>query len=740
MEMDDFRKIHAGTSDVRKRQGGGTVPASPRSCAERESCDGPSRVLPASTREERVIVDEDPRRRVAKKMVNRVDEVEKELQDYRRKKHRGFSDSMKYCCQKTAQMENEVFREIVEDYDDNPDLGNLETPIERLRIPTEKEQELIAWTLVKDARNIMEDPGAFVYEQIEELAKALTNFQGFREQDVSLATRCAFKLMTAFNKLDAELERWKKRYTDITEGKDTQEGKELIDREVQCQLSTEERMETEPDNSEGSYNIGNTNKEEFENKMEELLRKVIKDTGDSQEKDKEELPSKSYWEIPRSNVVLEKRDKKKEGKKKGTSIGETGKKKKEKPKEKPQSQSEEEEKDKSKEESSRKKRKRGAGVILELKGGGPMDYAAALKKCEKEIPLKEIGIPPLEVKKTRGGALLMEIRGTEEDHDKAERLVGQMKKVLIDEPGAKVWHPAGRSRVRLTGLPLGATAVEVATFVANYGGGKPGEVKVGPVRTNGSGKGVTWADCPADVASKVLRAAGATGLTMGWARVGVSLVERGPPQCFRCLARGHLGRWCPSVVDRGHCCLRCGRGGHRIGQCRAEKPRCPICEERGLRAEHRPGDLSQCRVVPPGPLRSPPPDPGEGTSGEEKRRSDPSVQGDKSLDRGVTAHAPRPSKGEDRGDLDRAEGGKSRAGSPDPWADVLETSRAVDGACRLGTEGSTSPSTDMQVEWEEGPERGVKRKGPTTRPCSVVMAPPPAPKKGVGGGVKQRKK
>jgi len=280
--------------------------------------------------------------------------------------------------------------------------------------------------------------------------------------------------------------------------------------------------------------------------------------------------------------------------------------------------------------------------------------------------------------------------------------------------------------------------------IANAGNGVPGDVGVGPVRTSGVGRGTAWADCPADLAKRVMRALGATGLTMGWARVGVSLVERVPPQCFRCLARGHIGRWCPSAVDRGRCCLRCGRGGHKIGQCRVERPHCPICEERGLRAEHGPGDPSQCRVVPPGPLRSPPPDPGEGTGGEEKRRKDsPPVQGGKSRDPGTVARAPRHSTGESRGEPG-VEEDVSRARSPDSWAEALafasRASAAAGSSSAPGSKGSPSPSADMQVEWEEGPERGTKRKGPATRTCSVVVALLLDPKKGLGRGAKSKVK
>jgi len=44
----------------------------------------------------------------------------------------------------------------------------------------------------------------------------------------------------------------------------------------------------------------------------------------------------------------------------------------------------------------KKRLPRGAGVLLELQGGAPEDYEEVIKRCQKEISLEAIGIPPLE--------------------------------------------------------------------------------------------------------------------------------------------------------------------------------------------------------------------------------------------------------------------------------------------------------------------------------------------------------
>jgi len=221
---------------------------------------------------------------------------------------------------------------------------------------------------------------------------------------------------------------------------------------------------------------------------------------------------------------------------------------------------------------------RGAGALIELQGGTQQEYEGIIRRCQSEISLEEMGIPPIGIRRARAGGILLEIKCQEKEEERADQLAKRIEKIVGSVEGARVRRPLRRSRLRLTGLPVGARAQEVAEAVAAAGDGRADQVRVGPLRTSVSGAGVAWADCPTKMA---LRVAGAAGLTLGWARVGVTFDRGGPLQCHRCLARGHLRRWCPSGVNRGACCLRCGREGHRIGRC-GQDPQCPICEERGL--------------------------------------------------------------------------------------------------------------------------------------------------------------
>jgi len=104
----------------------------------------------------------------------------------------------------------------VKNYDkgnyDEEDGMAFEKPIEWLRPPTEKERELIAWKLAKDRRKIVEDSSAYVYVLVGNFAKALTEPTEFRDNDVSLATKCAYMIMTILKKLE---ENWRQKNEEL---------------------------------------------------------------------------------------------------------------------------------------------------------------------------------------------------------------------------------------------------------------------------------------------------------------------------------------------------------------------------------------------------------------------------------------------------------------------------------------------------------------------------------------------
>lgn len=80
-------------------------------------------------------------------------------------------------------------------------------------------------------------------------------------------------------------------------------------------------------------------------------------------------------------------------------------------------------------------------------------------------------------------------------------------------------------------------------------------------------------------------------------KIGQSDLERRPLQCFRCLALGHTKKKCLSIIDRNDWCFNCGGQDHKKNVCR-NKPSCPVCESRGLRHDHKPGEKGCVQVAP----------------------------------------------------------------------------------------------------------------------------------------------
>lgn len=84
--------------------------------------------------------------------------------------------------------------------------------------------------------------------------------------------------------------------------------------------------------------------------------------------------------------------------------------------------------------------------------------------------------------------------------DKAEKLKDKVVEVLGSE--AKVSRPCIKGELRLIGLDDSVVAEEVADVVAEFGGCKPEEVKVGTLRAMSNGLFSVWAQCPIGAAIK----------------------------------------------------------------------------------------------------------------------------------------------------------------------------------------------------------------------------------------------
>jgi len=86
-----------------------------------------------------------------------------------------------------------------------------------------------------------------------------------------------------------------------------------------------------------------------------------------------------------------------------------------------------------------KKLPKGTGIIMEIQGGGSKEYEKVVKDCEEAISLEEVGISPINMRRTRGGGILLEIKGDREE-EKAELLASRIKEVIKKNEGPRHYY------------------------------------------------------------------------------------------------------------------------------------------------------------------------------------------------------------------------------------------------------------------------------------------------------------
>jgi len=211
------------------------------------------------------------------------------------------------------------------------------------------------------------------------------------------------------------------------------------------------------------------------------------------------------------------------------------------------------------------------------------------------------GIKAIRTKKTATGDLMLEIPGVDAAR-KADELASFLREVARDVKGIRITRPVKSVELRLTNLADSVSPEQLAEAISGHGAGCcADDVRVGEFRTR-RGDHITtcWVRAPA-VAGVPVAEVGKVRL--GWFDAKVTLLKGRPLRCHRCLAAGHVQQRCPSSVDRSRCCYNCGGEDHLAAECRAQ-PHCPVCEERGKTASHRPG-MQGCPPVPPARVAGP---------------------------------------------------------------------------------------------------------------------------------------
>lgn len=205
-----------------------------------------------------------------------------------------------------------------------------------------------------------------------------------------------------------------------------------------------------------------------------------------------------------------------------------------------------------------------------------------------------MGIKELRTRKAMTGAYVLEIPGgsREEREAKADALAGKLEAVFSGKDDVKIARSLRMAQVRVRDLDESIEQEDIIQALVKVGGGDPQKIRVGRRSTTPYGMGAVIVQCPLATANKVVAG---SRLMVGWAACKVNMLKDRPLQCFKCLGLGHVQQRCPSAMDRGKCCYRCGVEGHLAADCQAS-PKCMVCTQAGRSARHR--TSARCGVKP----------------------------------------------------------------------------------------------------------------------------------------------
>ena len=228
-----------------------------------------------------------------------------------------------------------------------------------------------------------------------------------------------------------------------------------------------------------------------------------------------------------------------------------------------------------------------SAVTLTLSEGANMSYADVVTMARRAIPLGEIGVEAVTMKKAVTGAIVIRVP-RDKDREKASILATRLADVL-DPTKVRVGTPTIKAELRVTNVDISMGKEELRQALALAAGCSSEDVRIGEIGVSRGGLGSAWVRCPAAGARKLAQAG---RVALGWSIARVSAIPKRPLQCFKCLELGHVRATCTSAEDRSRLCYRCGESGHRARGCPALAPKCPLCERLGAPSGHRMGGVA----------------------------------------------------------------------------------------------------------------------------------------------------
>jgi len=230
------------------------------------------------------------------------------------------------------------------------------------------------------------------------------------------------------------------------------------------------------------------------------------------------------------------------------------------------------------------------GLSMEAAGNnGAPTLADILRRARTEIPnvTKAFGTKTVKPRRMASGGLLLEIPGPDASR-RAKEMASQLRALFPDGSGVRISRPVKRVELRIAGFDEPVTPREIAAGGFRFADDcAADEVRMGAIRSTRDGLFTAWVQVPASAGVPLAERG---RLELGWGSARMALLKGMPLRCFKCLAPGHVQQRCPCPEDRARCCYNCGQSGHVVAACK-NRPHCPSCAERGLKAGHKPGGV-----------------------------------------------------------------------------------------------------------------------------------------------------
>jgi hypothetical protein len=137
---------------------------------------------------------------------------------------------------------------------------------------------------------------------------------------------------------------------------------------------------------------------------------------------------------------------------------------------------------------------RTSAVTLTINEGAKTSYADVLATARQKVPLAEIGVESLGMRKSMTGGIINRLPG-DKDRGKASRLATRLAEVL-DPAVVRVAAPNRTTELRVAGIDISVAKEELRQALASAAGCGSAEVQVGEIRTTRYGLGTAWARWP----------------------------------------------------------------------------------------------------------------------------------------------------------------------------------------------------------------------------------------------------